>query len=60
MVWPQLSKVRWVSMPLTGVFNSSVTMLELHNPASEPVIAQVLFLQDYPSPSSLLNSIKEQ
>ncbi|XP_076041632.1 transmembrane protein 131 isoform X2 [Oratosquilla oratoria] len=58
--WPQLTTPSQLVFPLTLVQNSSIREVFVENPASVPVVAQVLLLHHYPATQHLLSIIQHQ
>lgn len=52
--------VRKVEFPLTQVHNTTYNDFRIVNPASQPVILQVLFLHHYPTPQAAIPMIQQQ
>lgn len=55
LTWPGLSSPSHVSFPLTQALNTSIQEVFLENPASVPVVAQILLLHHYPATQQLLS-----
>ncbi|XP_045617513.2 transmembrane protein 131 isoform X2 [Procambarus clarkii] len=58
--WPVLCSPQHLTFPLTQVLNTSIHDVFVENPASVPVVAQILLLHHYPATQQLLSIIHHQ
>ncbi|XP_042211085.1 transmembrane protein 131-like isoform X2 [Homarus americanus] len=58
--WPVLCYPQHLTFPLTQVLNTSIHDVFVENPASVPVVAQILLLHHYPATQQLLSIIHHQ
>ncbi|XP_069954287.1 transmembrane protein 131 isoform X3 [Cherax quadricarinatus] len=58
--WPVLCSPQHLNLPLTQVLNTSIHDVFVENPASVPVVAQILLLHHYPATQQLLSIIHHQ
>ena len=60
LTWPRIITTPYVKFPLTQVSNVSVQEVIIENPSNEAIIAQLLFLHNYPASQPLLSIIQQQ
>lgn len=58
--WPSMCTPPQLTFPLTQVMNTSIQEVFVENPASVPVVAQILLLHHYPATQHLLSIIHHQ
>ncbi|XP_071538431.1 transmembrane protein 131 isoform X3 [Panulirus ornatus] len=58
--WPVLCSPQHLTFPLTQVLNTSIHEVFVENPASVPVVAQILLLHHYPATQQILSIIHHQ
>ncbi|KAK4301005.1 hypothetical protein Pmani_026827 [Petrolisthes manimaculis] len=58
--WPSMCSPPQLTFPLTQVMNTSIQEVFVENPASVPVVAQILLLHHYPATQQLLSIIHHQ